>query len=244
LKNHPLPKVRIEIKCEWCGEPFKAHPNSKRRFCSKSCATKWRNSIYGNPMKNPNTIEKTRRTKKEYYAQFTAEELKKMQPWRRVIGKVNAHYVTKWAQTHGKEISERLKKYYQQHPEKHPNSLLRRDRMTRIEKVVAKILESLKLPYLWNSYIKIGDTWKFPDFRIVNTNILIECNGSYWHTPEKDEERKRLFEKHGYEVIMLEEPLIKLGEKAVIERLLSYPSFQMVLNQYMTYTLKTPTISS
>lgn len=89
-----------------------------------------------------------------------------------------------------KKVKETLKKLYEEHPEKLRNATMRRNRMTKIELKMSKILEELNLQYKWNQYVKTSSGWKFPDFLIGN--IIIECDGKYWHKDiEADKKREK-----------------------------------------------------
>jgi very-short-patch-repair endonuclease len=74
--------------------------------------------------------------------------------------------------------------------------------MTNIEIQIERILVKLKIPYEWNSYVKTKTTYRFPDFKIENKKLIIECDGEYWHRDkEKDLKRQQELEEIGYKVI-------------------------------------------
>jgi very-short-patch-repair endonuclease/DNA-directed RNA polymerase subunit RPC12/RpoP len=96
-----------------------------------------------------------------------------------------------------------LKNLYKEHPEKLLNSKLKRNQMTLIEKKMSELLDSLNINYEWNKYVRTKNTWRFPDFKINNKNLIIECDGLYWHKENKieDEIRQKELEAIGYKVI-------------------------------------------
>ncbi len=73
--------------------------------------------------------------------------------------------------------------------------------MTSIEKKVAKFLDNLGISYQFNKYIKTKDSFRFPDFTIGN--LIIECDGEYWHRNRKQEDYERQLELEdvGYRII-------------------------------------------
>jgi len=94
-----------------------------------------------------------------------------------------------------------LKKLYQDHPEMLLNSRLKRNQMTLIERKVAELLDSLNINYEWNKFVRTKLTWRFPDFKVGN--LVIECDGEYWHSKIKDEDeaRQKELEAVGFKVI-------------------------------------------
>lgn len=80
---------------------------------------------------------------------------------------------------------------------------------TSIEKLVKDQLKKVKIPF--QQEVKIGQY--HADFMIEHTNVLIECDGDYWHSlPEaiiKDQKRDSFLHKQGYQVVRLTERDIK-----------------------------------
>lgn len=99
------------------------------------------------------------------------------------------------------KIRNSLIKLYNKHPEKLLNARLKRNQMTLIEKKVSEYLDELGISYEWNKYVKTINTFRFPDFKIGN--LIIECDGLYWHNKQKDkdESRQRELEALGFKVI-------------------------------------------
>ena len=99
-----------------------------------------------------------------------------------------------------KKISDGVKNYFKLHPE----SLQSRnrgfinqyvDKFTDIERKVAAILESYGISYQHN--YPIGKYWA--DFLIFN-NIVLECDGEYWHNDLKDREKDNYLESNNFKV--------------------------------------------
>jgi len=73
--------------------------------------------------------------------------------------------------------------------------------MTSIEKKVASFLDCLGIKYDFNKCVRTKKTFRFPDLKIKN--LIIECDGEYWHRNRKQEdyERQLELEEVGYKVI-------------------------------------------
>lgn len=110
--------------------------------------------------------------------------------------------------------------------------------ISKLEKNVANLLIELSIPFETQFYIKTGKRkWKLYDFKIKNTNLIIEVNGDYWHANPKiyknldkikyfygdriaediwgkDEVKKNIAESHGYIVKYIWENDIKNMSKS------------------------------
>jgi len=80
-----------------------------------------------------------------------------------------------------------------------------------LETSVAALLDALQEAYIQQKQIGF---WSV-DFYIPRLNLVIECDGTYWHGLPKVQTKDRredgwLF-KHGYRVLRLPEPLIRDG---------------------------------
>ncbi|MFW6246854.1 MAG: DUF7487 domain-containing protein [bacterium] len=59
-------------------------------------------------------------------------------------------------------------------------------RVSKLENIIANLLNELSIPYETQFFIKEKNKgWKLYDFKIKNTNIIIEVNGDYWHANPK-----------------------------------------------------------
>jgi very-short-patch-repair endonuclease len=103
-----------------------------------------------------------------------------------------------------KKISDKIKKYYKDNPECHPNRRLanNRNKWTYPERMVAEFLEELNIPFDYNKKI----LKYYPDF-LVKNNIIIEVDGDRWHSSkeakEKDSIRDKDLSDNGYIIYRL-----------------------------------------
>ncbi|MFA5385574.1 MAG: DUF559 domain-containing protein [Eubacteriales bacterium] len=89
-----------------------------------------------------------------------------------------------------------------------------------LEKLVYKIIEGIGLQC--NKQEPIGPY--LVDIYLPEVNLVIECDGEYWHSlpgrAEKDRERDQWLLEHGYKVIRLKEKELKTNPDAfVVQRL-------------------------
>jgi very-short-patch-repair endonuclease len=92
---------------------------------------------------------------------------------------------------------------------------------TSIERAMMNALNSAGITYQFQ-YI-VNDKFAC-DFRIMNTNIIIECDGDYWHSKEsqktKDRSKNRYLETCGYRVLRFSETQIKTNVHSCIQLIL------------------------
>lgn len=115
------------------------------------------------------------------------------------------------------------KKFLREHPEKNINYRLRRNRMTKIERKMKKILIDLglkeEIDFKHNQYVKTVSGFKFPDFLIKN-KIVVECDGEYWHkNRQKDAQRDQELLRTGLTVVHFKGKEIKKHNNEVKEKL-------------------------
>lgn len=97
---------------------------------------------------------------------------------------------------------ERLRKFYEEHPEKHPNFLLaQKGHETSIERIMRLALERENINFLPQH--RVGRY--FIDFAILSHRIAVEVDGAYWHNPEKDAKRDADLLALGWRVIRFSE---------------------------------------
>lgn len=120
-----------------------------------------------------------------------------------------------------KEQSERKKKLFIEHPEKHPNRLVanNRKRMTYPERLVYDFLVENKIEFEHNKKI----LKYYPDF--VIGNIIIEVDSEHWHNVEYDNVKDLAISKLGYKIFrfkvgntrdLLDRIIVKLKELNII----------------------------
>ncbi len=92
---------------------------------------------------------------------------------------------------------------------------------TSIERAMMDALNSSDITYQFQ-YI-VNDKFAC-DFKIMNTNIIIECDGNYWHGKEsqkiKDRSKNRYLETCGYRVLRFSETQIKTNMHDCIQLIL------------------------
>jgi very-short-patch-repair endonuclease len=202
--------------------------------------------IHGNPSSGEAARKKSSETKKQAYAKMTKEQIIQQVPWRAHFGE--------WTKTHREEHRQIMRDFFKANPEfvarkatylKQGRILMRRNYMTALEMKVMEVLKTLGLSPIWNKAIHFKDNYVFPDFQIPDSNVVIECNGVYWHQDQdKEIQRVQRYEQNGYTPIILEEQLIKQGTQTIIKKLLSYPSFQALVNPSITLKSIMQTTSS
>lgn len=103
--------------------------------------------------------------------------------------------------------SKHMKQYLKEHPEKHPNFIMaQKGHMTKIEKSIGEVLQSLGLNVIFNYPI---DGY-FIDWAIPSLKIGIECDGAYWHqNKQRDSLRDKKIEKFGWTLLRLKESEIE-----------------------------------
>lgn len=92
---------------------------------------------------------------------------------------------------------------------------------TKPELKMKVILTSLNIPF--EHQVRVEGINHLFDFRIEGTNVLIECDGDYWHhrlgQRKKDYRINRLAKRKGYRVIRFWEKEIMKNEDKVIDKL-------------------------
>ena len=108
------------------------------------------------------------------------------------------------------DVAQKISTHLKNHPERQLNSLLNRNRMTKIEKMFNDVLITMgykyDIDYYWNKSLLLDGGYKFPDFFFPSSNLVFEIDGSYWHRDkEKEIKRDNLFNKGGYKIIHIKE---------------------------------------
>jgi len=116
--------------------------------------------------------------------------------------------------------SESMKLLYLNHPEKHPNARMRKNKkMTKIERLTKEFFERLGFKmgedFVYQYLVVCSRGTKWIDFYFPKFKLGIECDGSYWHQ-DKEKDKKRD-----------EEILSFLGEGNIIEHLTEKEIFSL-----------------
>lgn len=98
-----------------------------------------------------------------------------------------------------------------EHMAKIHEASFKKRKWTKIEQATAAVLDALGVEYI--GQYKIGRY--FIDFYVPSRNLVIECDGAYWHgrpgVPEKDARRDEVIRGLGYNILRLPESVIKAG---------------------------------
>ena len=170
------------------------------------------------------TLEKISQTQKErlkdptnhpLYGKTHSEETKKLMSEARIdYFKENAPYLKgkKYIEYFGKEKApEIIKKIFQNKP------------MNKLEKKVGEYLTELGIDYTFQFFINEDGVCKSYDFKINNTNLILEVHGDYWHggngvnthvfnvddNIQNDKLKTEIANRRGYEVVVVWESEIK-----------------------------------
>jgi len=120
-----------------------------------------------------------------------------------------------WAATHRAQMSERSLGQWED--KSHEERLARTEKArrlsrglknSRLESAIAAVFDTLKIVY--ERQYKIGSLRV--DFYIPDRNLIVECDGRYWHTipsrAEADQQRDARLHSLGYQVLRLSEDSI------------------------------------
>lgn len=234
-------RKRILLKCDGCSKIFSNFPYLKRKtnYCSMDCY--WKSNRKKGLRKcavcNKNFLVKSYLIKMGYGLFCSRECQHKTYPEKVVkaclqcgnefsIWPSHSHLAKycskKCADDHLRDYVERIcegcKKSYQL-----PRFEINRGRghfctyacfkhysgETSIEKKVRIVLENNRLKF--KQEVKVGKRF-FVDFLLEQKNLVIECDGKYWHSLKKAKDRDKrknlLLRKMGYKILRLPEQLI------------------------------------
>jgi very-short-patch-repair endonuclease len=177
----------------------------------------------------PDVIEKQRELKKKWWATASREQLDRMSQsrsagqkrlWASMTQEQRHAKISKltkagasatkamWARLTPEEKANKLAPIWAASQKANPSS---------IEETVAVLLDSLGIKY--QRQVFIGRC--LVDFWLRDRKLVIECDGSYWHSlpgrPEQDANRDAWLMSRGFNVLRLPEPDIRSG--AVIDAL-------------------------
>jgi very-short-patch-repair endonuclease len=132
---------------------------------------------------------------------------------------------------HSKETkqlqSQKRKKYYAEgnepwtksnpHTPKTIEKIFKKRKMNKLETFVSKILDENNIQYTYQFFLSKDSICKSYDFKIKDTNILLEVDGDYWHggpsldkhfykldeVKDNDEYKKNFAESNGFKLIRI-----------------------------------------
>ena len=93
----------------------------------------------------------------------------------------------------------------------------RRRNMNKPETLITNLFREHNLPIIYTGDGRFPISNKEPDWVCINKNKVIDFFGKYYHIDEDEDERKKIFEKEGYEYLVIwedeEKDISKLLEK-------------------------------
>jgi G:T-mismatch repair DNA endonuclease (very short patch repair protein) len=194
---------------------------------------KTKHPMYGKTHKKE-SIEKVSNTQKKrlkdktkhpmYGKTHTTNSIDKMSKFRNQYYVENDQYLKgkTYREYFGNErAGEIIKKIFQNKP------------MNKLEKRVADYLDGFGIDYTFQFFINADGVCKSYDFKIKNSNIILEIHGDYWHggsgvmehvfnvneTIENDKLKQKIASDRGYDVVVIWESEIKENIDIVKERL-------------------------
>lgn len=247
IKNNTVKVLRanyVNKVCENCGKEFKIKESSLKygrgKCCSRKCVDENKKKTYigkNNGMfgKKENEEHKKLRLKKVWSNPNIKKRIKsslesfknKNGYWpgsdRKSIIKRKQTFLKKYGVDHNwkvKEIRNKCEKTCLEKYGKHSWEILNdilNNGSTSIENKVEKILKDNKIEFVKKHRISINDSYKEYDFFIPKLNLLIECDGDFWHT------NPQFFPEPIYEV-----QKINKANDEIKTRLASQEKFQLV----------------
>ena len=166
-------------KCYICGNITKKQGNKHEPTCSIECSAKLKKEIYTGRVGHHHTDEikeKMSCSQKlrlqnscdhPFYGKHHTKETKnKISKTRIDRGVASGEKNPMYGKTHTPEVIEKIFSYR---------------KMNKLEKIVADLLDREKIPYKFQFFINKDGICKSYDFHILNTNLLLEIHGDFWH---------------------------------------------------------------
>jgi very-short-patch-repair endonuclease len=115
------------------------------------------------------------------------------------------------------EHGERMKKYYEENPDKHLNKILaQKGHETSIERAMRLGLTERGIAF--ETQYRIGRY--FADFALLGCKLVIEVDGAHWHDCEKDARRDEEIAATGWRVIRFSEQQVKRQLPECIQKII------------------------
>ena len=102
--------------------------------------------------------------------------------------------------------------------QKYPPMNRAKKEMSSLERIVADMLDELKLEYEREKPLKYMQGWRYYDFSLIDYKVLIEVDGAYWHgdignkpsyagmmAKKNDITKNWLAKKEGYTMVRIKE---------------------------------------
>lgn len=205
---------------------------TKGTTCSRECMGKWRSENFSgknHPWWNRKHTEKTKKKiskNRKGKGGFPGDSNPSCRP--EVRAKISKTRIER-----GVARGKNNPMYGKTHTEEALRKIFDKRSMTKPEQIVAKILDNNDIGWSDQWFLTMdGNTYSY-DFRIDNTNLLIEVDGDYWHggpgvdkhwsgvkeTMKTDEIKDSVANKLGYTVIRIWESEIKDTPEIITEKL-------------------------
>lgn len=162
--------------CYYCNESFitrrelSQHINKFHRDCK---AGPWNKGL------TKDTDERIKHCAETYSANVKSGKVKQ------------ADHRAVWTDERRKAQSELKKKYYADHPEKHPNAIVshNREKMTYPEQLAYDWLIGHSIQIEHNKLFVTESFKRYVDFFVPQFNLIIEIDGEYWHSKSIDTDK-------------------------------------------------------
>lgn len=210
---------RVKKPCETCGKLI-PHYN---RFCSVECTAVWRKTLTG---ENGLWYGKTHSIKsKEKMSKVQSQWLEENGHWATGthLSKKTKSKISKTRKKLGLSKGKNNPMYGKTHTPEAIKKIFKHKPMNKLEKLVADWLDEHNIVYTFQFFINTDGVCKSYDFKLKDTNTILEVHGDYWHggsgvskhhfdvdtTKKNDELKKQMAIDNGYNVIVLWEHDIK-----------------------------------
>jgi len=228
--TEPANKIGMTKVCPICGTTFKCAPSTGQQFCSKKCADK----ANGERLKAaPRKVPAVQRTCEQCGKVFeiTPSALRRsgytmgrfcsracqVEHKRHIRGEAHplkVQYVQLTCQWCGKTYElkpsiAKTSKFCSRHCQGAWSAKNMSRKETTIEAAIRSLLDQMGVTYIQECPIDFYTC----DFVIESSRLVIECDGTYWHSIDKvfrrDKKKDKLLTSKGYRVLRLPESRIK-----------------------------------
>jgi len=224
----------------------------KYQTCSKECRHYLKHEHKGKPKPEGFITDKHKEILRKILTgkpgRFTghkhSEETKKIQS--ETIKRTKPHLGHKHSEETKQIQSQRMKEYYAKgnepwtksnpHTPKTIEKIFKKRKMNRLELFVSSILDKNNIKYTHQFFLSKDNVCKSYDFKIKDTNILLEIDGDYWHggpsldkhfykleeVKQNDLLKNQLAENNGFKLIRIWESEIYKNPNIILETINIY----------------------
>lgn len=199
--------ARVRTECATCGRAIEVvrYQHKARNYCGHECAHAGHRATKDEWVRPLNDRQRAAlRMGQDYFRGKTRDEVPSIG---RRVDAIAAARRGKPNPAH----SERMIRYYAEHPEKHPCAVVRqKGHETGIERTMRIALSDAGIRF--QTQHRIGRFWV--DFAIVSHRIAIEVDGAYWHDAERDARRDKQIAAQGWTVVRFPEDRVNADASA------------------------------